>query len=96
MAKCSLPHFTTPTPHINSNAKSDYELLKEVGIFFDSANQLADMINKNWDNIEAWWQSEQVQAARTNFCKKYSKLEEMPIKKLTFLLKTNLDITNRS
>lgn len=65
--------FFTPS------ARSNYEVLRDVGILQDSPEQAAKFIALHWDDINTWWQSPKVQTARKFFCSQYSKNEKKPI-----------------
>jgi putative transferase (TIGR04331 family) len=57
---------------IKESALPYFKLMKEVGIFHENPRSAAEHISEVWDNIELWWQSDQVQQVRKKFCKKYS------------------------
>jgi len=38
----------------------------------ETAESAAEYINTIWDNVDAWWNSEGVQKARSDFCKVYA------------------------
>ena len=50
-----------------------FESLSAAKIFFTSATDAADHINLIWSNVEDWWKSPMVQAAREQFCFQYAK-----------------------
>ena len=60
---------------LRSSSVKDYEELIKVGIFHTNPCSAAEFIHKINSDIEDWWYSEKVQAAREKFCKKYSKKE---------------------
>ena len=72
--------------HLLPQSKKYYNLLKSVNILFDSPSQVADHINVNWDDIDSWWYSSEVQDARIEFCKQYSKVIKNPVNSLKNLL----------
>lgn len=65
-----------------------FERLKEVGIFHDSEKSFIDHVTKYWDDIESWWASDVVQAARLMFCNQYSRIQSHPLLFLRRTLKT--------
>lgn len=65
--------FWNPTRwEIKSEAQAFFLQLKCVGIFHESAAAAAQHIAKIWDDIPTWWQSDEVQRARQNFCDRYA------------------------
>ena len=72
--------------HLLPQSKKYYNLLKDVNILFDITTEVADHINLNWDNIDSWWYSLEVQDARIKFCQEYSKVSTNPVSSLKNLL----------
>ena len=56
--------------------------LKKVNIFHDNYSCAAEFINKNWENIDNWWNKEETQKARIIFCNKFAKKNKNMIDKL--------------
>lgn len=56
---------------LEENSIEDYKKLCDVGILYNSPIDAANHINEEWDNIEEWWNSSQIQTARIEFCDKY-------------------------
>jgi len=54
-------------------SKNDFEVLKKVGIFFDSSELAAKHINSIWTNVLGWWENAELQKARNHFCFKYAR-----------------------
>jgi putative transferase (TIGR04331 family) len=74
--------------HLLESAKPHYAMLWEAGIIHDDPFAAADLVSRNWDDINVWWTSEKVQAARTAFCDLYSRWESQPVTKIKELLLT--------
>jgi putative transferase (TIGR04331 family) len=59
-------------PKIFFSAKKEYlkfyKLLENVGIIFFNATKAANFINKNYDNLDKWWNSKKLQNNRKIFC----------------------------
>lgn len=70
------------------NVKPYYEQLKGAGILADSPEQAAQLVAQYWDNIDGWWQSEEVQSARRLFCDEYARVEKHPVRTMKRLLTT--------
>lgn len=68
--------------HLLPSAKPFYELLMEAGILFDTPEQAASHVAKNWDDIDSWWKSDAVQRSRNLFCEKYARSENKPVRAL--------------
>ena len=50
-----------------------FEKLKAVGIFHESPVSAARHCAAIWDDVEAWWQSVEVQSAIQEFCQQYAR-----------------------
>lgn len=72
--------------HLCASARPYYELLKDAGILVETPAQAAEMIEKHWNNIGAWWEGEKVQSARKVFCDRYAKTNAYPIALMKRLL----------
>ena len=66
-----------------------YNLLKDSKILFTNPKDAADFISTNWETIDKWWSSENVQNAREVFCNQFSRFEGDPVKKLLKLVNGN-------
>lgn len=53
-----------------------YKDFYELGIFFKNGKDAADSINKNWHQIQEWWNSKRVIIAKDNFKNHFSKFEK--------------------
>jgi putative transferase (TIGR04331 family) len=72
--------------HLNESAIPDYELLREAGIFQDSPESAANMVEKIWSNVLDWWSTIPVQLARQKFSSRYSRQTLNPARTLASLL----------
>lgn len=63
---CSLE--TTP---VRESAIPFYAELKRVGIFHDTPESAAYHVNKVWNDVGAWWMSDDVQGVLNNFTNHY-------------------------
>lgn len=57
---------------LNEMAKEDFFNLKSVGIFHETAESAAKHLGDIFEKTEEWWRSPEVQAARSQFCKRYA------------------------
>ncbi|OGT37967.1 MAG: hypothetical protein A3F11_03075 [Gammaproteobacteria bacterium RIFCSPHIGHO2_12_FULL_37_14] len=54
-------------------AEPCFNVLRQVGIFYDSPKPAAKMLNKIVDDPWAWWYSEPVQSARKSYCESFAR-----------------------
>ena len=52
---------------VNDYSRIFFDELEEVGIFHKDPISAAELVASVWDDIDSWWNSEQVQLARKNF-----------------------------
>ena len=71
--------------HLRASALPYYEQLRQAGILFDSPEAAAQKVSEVWGNVPAWWNSEEVQNARTSFCDRYARVVIKPIKSMKIL-----------
>lgn len=64
--------------HLRDSAVPHYQKLVDAKIIHKSPDSASMFINSIWDDVDKWWQSEPVQSARIEFCKKYANLSERP------------------
>ena len=67
---------------VNSTAQPYYDKLKSVGIFHESPESAAKQMAKVWNDVGRWWLSEEVQAAKNEFCKQYARDPENSLEEL--------------
>ena len=60
---------------LRASSLNDYNDLLKVGIFHKSPISASEFIKKIENDIEGWWLSKEVQAAKEKFCHKYSKTQ---------------------
>lgn len=77
--------------YLHPKAKPYYEMLRNVGIIANSPEEAAKHVSLYWENIEAWWESNEVQSARQNFCELYANTVKHPVVTLKHILSLNLD-----
>lgn len=63
-----------------------YKLLLDVGILFENPEDAANHVNKNWNCIDEWWFSDEVQKARQIFCDRYARTVKSPLSMLKKIL----------
>lgn len=79
--------------HLLTDAVPFYQKLVDVGIIHLTPESAADKINREWDNVEMWWKSNEVQYARKLFCSQYARSSDKPAHDLKKIL---LEVTKES
>ena len=64
------------------------KILTDAQIFHSNYESAANFINKNYENIDVWWNSEKTQKARSLFCKKYANLNKDKVNTLIKILRS--------
>ena len=64
---------------LKNEVQEDFNALFENQFLFNDEEKLLKFISLNWDKIERWWCSEQVQAQRKFFVDKYCKVGNLTI-----------------
>jgi len=65
--------------NLKKNCKKDFDVLKKNNIINFSSKECSEFINKNYKNMNYWWNSKNVQKARLGICKKYARSSSAPI-----------------
>jgi putative transferase (TIGR04331 family) len=61
---------------LRDSALPFFEKLKSVGIFHDTPESAARQMDKVWNDVDGWWQSEKVQSVRREFCERYAHISD--------------------
>jgi putative transferase (TIGR04331 family) len=80
-----IPTIITWKPswtEIRDEAKPIFKKLAEVGIFHADPKTLAAHLSQIYDDIDGWWESEEVTEARQFFCEHFSRTSERPLRLL--------------
>jgi putative transferase (TIGR04331 family) len=75
---------------VSDDAIEIFEDLKNVGIFHNDPESAANHINLIWDNIDDWWNSENVRNARLNLCLKFANVHPNIENNIENILRENL------
>lgn len=75
--------------HLLPGAKPYFELLRGAGIIIDTPEAAAELVSLRWENVDEWWESNEVQEARKLFCARYARTEKAPVRTLKKLLTTH-------
>ena len=73
-----IAFFHNKTDHLRDSAKPFYNLLEKEGIIHYSVESAIFKINEIYENIDKWWESDNVQKARDSFCKKFARTSKNP------------------
>ncbi len=65
------------TFYTSEDAERFFNLFREEGILFSSPKAAAEAANKNWNNINCWWESDRVQSVRREWCKSHSRTSKV-------------------
>ena len=80
-ANIPIISFWDPTYwELRESAEPYYDLLVNVNILHTTPKSAAGFINETWDRVELWWNSYEVQKARSEFCEKFANSQEEWIK----------------
>ena len=65
--------FTKPdTWKLNEKAKKIFEELERNGIIYSDAYLAAEKVNNDFNNINEWWNTDEIQKSRIKFCKEFA------------------------
>ena len=59
-----------------------FDRLKDAGVFHDSASSAAAMTNKIWNDVDQWWESQEVSSACNEFKNIFCRDSDRPILKM--------------
>lgn len=59
--------------HFRESAKPYIQLLKDVNILFENPIEAAEFVEIVYGNVASWWQSDNVQRVREEFCYQYAR-----------------------
>lgn len=65
---------------LKEEAKPYYDVLHSVGILNYSPEDAAKTVNSVYDDIESWWDDPLRQSARRDFCDRFAKISDNPVK----------------
>jgi putative transferase (TIGR04331 family) len=68
--------------HLRESAKPYYQLLVDAGIVHFSAESVANKVNEVWEDIDGWWGQAKIQEVRKQFCGRYARKTEIPVREL--------------
>jgi len=66
------PRYT----ELNEMAQPYFDMLREVGILYDTPESAASMLNEIYENPLPWWMSPKVQEARNKFCDRFARMSD--------------------
>ena len=67
---CWDPRYT----ELNASAQPYFNLLKNVGILYETPESAASKLNKIYQNPLSWWMSPDVQDAKNKFCDRFARV----------------------
>jgi putative transferase (TIGR04331 family) len=72
---------------LRDSAVPYFEKLKSVGIFHETPESAAKQMSVVWDDVAGWWEDQAVQAVRKEFCDRYARIPEKPLKMMENLFR---------
>ncbi len=57
---------------IDNIIKADFDEMAEAKMYFEKPEDAAEHVNRIYNDVGAWWNSEKVQKARKRFTEKYA------------------------
>jgi putative transferase (TIGR04331 family) len=72
--------------HLRDSAKPYYQLLVDAGIVHLTPESVAHKVNEVWDDVDGWWSQCKVQNARKQFCDRYARTSQYPVRQLKNIL----------
>jgi len=85
----TLAFWQNGLAHLRESAKPYYQLLVEVGIVHLSPESAATKVHEIWNDVEGWWNRDDVRVARFRFCAQYAKVSNNPAVELCNLIQNN-------
>jgi putative transferase (TIGR04331 family) len=75
---------------VSEEAIAIFDELKNVGIFHNNAASAASHINLIWEDVEGWWNSDNVANARMKLCSLFANIPNNIVNKVENILTENL------
>ena len=85
----TLAFWQNDLEHLRESVLEDYQLLVDAGIIHLSPESAANKVNEIWNDVNGWWLKESVQNARRQYCQKYARVSEHPLRDLKKILLDN-------
>lgn len=76
--------------NLRESNKLYYQILVDAGIVHLSPQSVAQKVNEVWDDVEGWWKQSVVQEAREQFCERYARVSQNPVREIKTILKANI------
>jgi putative transferase (TIGR04331 family) len=82
----TLAFWQNEFAHVSDSAKPYYQLLFDAGIIQLTPESVAHKVNEVWDDVDGWWRQSKVQDARKQFCDRYARVNQYPVRELKNIL----------
>lgn len=86
----TLAFWQNDFDHLRDSAKPYYQLLVNAGIVHLTAESAAAKVNEVWDDVTSWWMQLSVQEARKQFCDRYARVSQNPVRELKTILLSDI------
>jgi len=90
----TLAFWQNNLDHLRDNVIEDYQMLIDAGIIHLTPESASSKVNEIWDRVDEWWQSQDVQEARSKFCMKYAQSSQRPVRDLKRILLESVNMIN--
>jgi len=88
----TLAFWQNNLDHLRDSVLEDYERLVGAGIVHLTPESAAEKVNEIWSDVNTWWTQDSVQNARRDFCAKYARTSQHPVRDMKKIL---LDTSNK-
>jgi putative transferase (TIGR04331 family) len=68
--------------HLRDSAKPYYQILVDAGIIYFTPEAVAHKVNTIWTDVDGWWAQKHIQEAINQFCIRYARFSENPVRDL--------------
>jgi putative transferase (TIGR04331 family) len=72
--------------NIREDALPYYLKLEKAGIIHRDPSELAQKVSEIWNDVESWWNADDLQRERRDFCAQYARSERYPLLKLSRII----------
>lgn len=74
---------------VRKSAVKEFNMLKKMKIIHASPEEAAKFVNQNYNQLDKWWNDQDLQKVRKIFCSKFARSTDYPLKDLQKILNIN-------
>lgn len=82
----TLAFWQNGIDHLRESAKPYFQLLVDAGIVHLTPYSAAQKVNEIWNGVDVWWEQNNVQSARKEFCDQYARVSKNHLHELKEIL----------